>query len=130
MMRVGRMNASICRMDQVFIRDLSLRGKHGVYDWEWEKEQEFIFDIVAEVDISKAAQSDNLDDTVCWTVMHDIAKKVIDGPIIYLIERIASTVADQILAADARIERISVTIRKNEILQNGVPGVSIVRTRT
>lgn len=117
-------------MDKVFIENLSLRGKHGVYEWEWEKEQEFMFDITAEVDVKKAAKTDKLDDTVCWTYMHDIAKSVIDGPTMYLIERIATTVADRILEGEPRIKSITVKIRKNEILQNGIPGVCITRTRT
>ena len=116
-------------MDKVFIKDLSLRGKHGVYEWEWEKEQEFIFDIIADVDISKAVKSDKLDDTVCWTTMYEIAKDVVAGPTIYLIERIADTVARRILEGEKRIQSITVTIRKSEILSEGVPGVTITRTQ-
>ncbi len=116
-------------MDKVFIQDLSLRGKHGVFEWEWEKEQEFIFDITAEVDIRKAAQTDKLEDTVCWTYLHDIAKSVIASPTIYLIEKIATTVAERILEGEPRIRAVRIKLRKNEILENGVPGVSIVRTR-
>ena len=115
--------------DKVFIRDLSLRGKHGVYEWEWEKPREFIFDITADFDISKAAKSDKLEDTVCWTYLHKIAKEVIDGPTIFLIERIADTVAQRILEGEERVAAVTVTIRKNEILEEGVPGVTITRTR-
>jgi len=115
--------------DKVFIQHLKLKGRHGVYDWEWEKEQEFEFNIVAEVDIAKAAKSDKLDDTVCWTYLYNIAKEVIAGPTIYLIERIASTVAGRILEGEPRIASVTVTIRKNEILSEGIPGVTITRTR-
>ena len=115
--------------DKVFIRDLSLRGKHGVYEWEWEQAQEFIFDITADVDVSKAAKSDQLEDTVCWTYLHKIAKEVIEGPTMYLIERIAETTARRILEGEERVASVSVTVRKNEILEEGVPGVTITRTR-
>ena len=116
-------------MDTVFIEHLRLKGKHGVYDWEWQKDQEFEFDIAAQVDIAKAAASDKLEDTVCWTYLYKIAKEVIDGPTIYLIERIAEEVAQRILAHEPRIASVSVTIRKNEILDEGIPGVTITRTR-
>jgi len=115
--------------DTVFIEELSLRGKHGVYDWEWEKPQEFLFDIYADVDLTKAAKSDKLDDTVCWTYMHKIAKEVIDGPTIYLIEKIATTVAERILEGEPRVTSVTVKLRKNEILDEGVPGVSVTRSQ-
>jgi len=102
-------------MGRVFIDGLKLRGKHGVYDWEWEKEQEFRIDLSAEVDLDKAAASDKLEDTVCWTYMYEIAKAVISGPTVYLIERIADTIARRILEGEPRISSITVSVRKNEI---------------
>ena len=45
-----------------------------------------------------------------------------------LIERVAETIADRILE-DARITRVSIKITKPNLLDNGVPGISITRTR-
>ena len=118
----------VAMADRVFIEHLSLRGKHGVYDWEWEKSQEFIIDISADIDLAAAAKSDDITDTADWTGMYSIAKEVIEGPSMYLIEKIAEIIAMRILE-DKRIKSITVQVRKNEILAEGVPGVSITRNR-
>ena len=61
-------------MDQVFIRDLAARGIIGVNDWEREKPQEILINIVLFTDLHKAGNSDNIQDSVnCRTV----AKKVL-----------------------------------------------------
>ena len=99
-----------------------------MYDWEWEKEQEFIIDIAVDVDLRKSARSDDIADTVDWASLYKIAKEVIDGPTMYLIERIAETIATRILENE-RIQSTTISVRKNEILENGVPGVTITRTR-
>ncbi len=115
-------------MDKVSIQNLKLRGKHGVYGWEWEKEQEFIIDISADVDLNIAAKSDDLGDTLDWVYMHKTATDVIGGPTIYLIEKIADTIATKILE-DRRVKAVTVGVRKSEIVENAIPGVTITRTR-
>ncbi|RJQ34643.1 dihydroneopterin aldolase [Candidatus Parcubacteria bacterium] len=116
-------------MDKVFIENLTLRGIHGVYEFEWQEPQEFIFDIIAEADLSKSAKTDDLNDTVDWQGMYKIAKDVIEGPRISLIEKIAETVATRILAENEKIQSITIKLRKSEILDEGIPGVMITRTR-
>ncbi len=116
-------------MDTIFIQHLVLRGIHGAHEHEWLKPQEFVLDINANIDVSTAALSDNLEDTVNWTDLQHIAKNVVDGPKILLIERMAEIIAKHILAHDARITAVSVTVKKTEALVCGVPGVTITRTR-
>jgi len=115
-------------VDKVFIENLTLRGIHGVYEFEWKEPQEFVIDISIETDLSRPAKSDDLADTVDWQPMYKIAKEVIEGPRISLIEKIADTIATRILQNE-KITSASVKVRKNEILDDGVPGVLITRTR-
>ncbi|HEY4526762.1 MAG TPA: dihydroneopterin aldolase [Candidatus Paceibacterota bacterium] len=115
-------------MDKVFIENLTLRGIHGVYEFEWKEPQEFVIDIGIETDLSKSALSDDLGDTVDWQPMYKIAKEVIEGPRISLIEKIADTIATRILE-NKKITSVNVKVRKNEILDEGIPGVFITRTR-
>ncbi|MEY4747434.1 MAG: hypothetical protein RLZZ416_483 [Candidatus Parcubacteria bacterium] len=115
-------------MDKVFIEHLSLTGKHGVGEEERQEEQEFLIDISADIDTRKAADSDHLSDTVDWTVFHDIARDAVEKRSYCLIERLAEVIAQEILK-DRRVARVVVTVRKKEILEGGLPGVTIVRTR-
>jgi FolB domain-containing protein len=61
-------------MDQVFIRDLIARGIIGVNEWEREKPQEILINIVLFADLNKAGSSDNIQDGVNYRT---VAKKVL-----------------------------------------------------
>ena len=61
-------------MDQVFIRDLIARGIIGVNDWEREKPQEILINIVLLADLHKAGNSDDIQDSVNYRT---VAKKVL-----------------------------------------------------
>lgn len=61
-------------MDQVFIRDLVARGIIGVNDWEREKPQEILINIVLFADLREAGNSDNIRDSVNYRT---VAKKVL-----------------------------------------------------
>lgn len=115
-------------VDTVFIRDLKLLGKHGVYDAERNVEQEFIIDIEAEIDTGAAAQSDKLEDTIDYVRFKTIAEEVIQNQSHYLVEKIGDLIANKILE-DKRIQSVSVTIKKPTVLENGVPGVKIIRSQ-
>jgi FolB domain-containing protein len=60
-------------MDQVIIKDLLVRGIIGVNDWEREKPQEILINIVLFADLSKAGGSDDIDDSVNYRT---ISKKI------------------------------------------------------
>ena len=60
-------------MDQVFIRDLVARGIIGVNDWEREKPQEILINVILFADLSKAGVSDDIKDCVNYRT---VAKKV------------------------------------------------------
>ena len=114
---------------RVFIEGLRLSGKHGVAEHERTTTvQEFVLDIAAELDMGPAAKSDYIADTVDYMRFCEIAKDVISNNSFSLIERVAETIADRILE-DARITRVSIKITKPNLLDNGVPGISITRTR-
>ena len=61
-------------MDQVFITDLVARGIIGINDWEREKPQEILINIVLFADLKKAGKSDDLQDSIDYRT---VAKKVI-----------------------------------------------------
>lgn len=115
-------------MDTVFVENLEVIGTHGVLDHERKFEQKFLIDIKAEFDASIAAASDNLADTLDYVSFCRITRETIDSAPVYLIEKLALTIANRILK-DARIGSVSVTIRKPSVLASGVPGITITRRR-
>ncbi len=61
-------------MDQVFITDLVARGIIGINDWEREKSQEIMINIVLFADLRKAGKSDDIQDCVNYRT---VTKKVL-----------------------------------------------------
>lgn len=115
-------------MDSVFVHGLSVRGTHGVNEAERRTEQEFLVDIDALFDAAPSAASDSLQDTVDYVRFVDIATRTITDNAFYLIERLASRIADEIMS-DARIAQVQVRVRKPAVLHSGVPGVVVERKR-
>lgn len=60
-------------MDQLIIKDLLVHGIIGVNDWEREKPQEILINIVLFADLSKVGESDEIEDSVNYRT---VAKKV------------------------------------------------------
>ena len=115
-------------MDTIFIRDLKVRGKHGISDKERSREQELLVDISIDFDTSRAAESDELADTVDYAFFRKTAKEVVEKQSFRLLEKLADAVAQKVLE-DARISTVSVTVRKTEMYPDCTPGVTVVRTR-
>ena len=115
-------------MDAVFIHDLSFRGRHGVGEAERNVEQEFLIDIHAEMDLSVAARSDDLKDTANYAEFADRAREVVEQDSFYLIEKLASVIAERVLE-DKRIRQVTITVRKPSVFSSGVPGVTVTKSR-
>jgi dihydroneopterin aldolase len=62
-------------MDIVFIHDLQIETVIGIYDWERKIRQTISLDIEMATDISKAAKSDDIDDTLSYKT---VAKRLIE----------------------------------------------------
>lgn len=116
-------------MDYIHIDNLVVRGKHGVMPRERKVEQEFRIDLKLGVgSAAKAAKSHKLGDAVDYQPVKEIIVAIIEGNNFYLIETLAETIATAVLK-DKRIKTLELTIRKPEVWDNGVPGLTIVRKR-
>lgn len=62
-------------MDIVFIHDLQIDTVIGIYDWERKIRQTISLDIEMATDISKAAKSDDIEDTLSYKT---VAKRLIE----------------------------------------------------
>jgi len=115
-------------MDKIFIEHLAVRGKHGVSDEERSREQEFMLDIEIEFDTKAAAESDDLAGTVDYDSFRASAKEIAEGSSFHLIEKLADTIAQNILE-DKRIAGVKISVRKSEMYSDCTPGVTIVRAQ-
>lgn len=97
--------------DRIDLAGIEVYAKHGVLDFEQEKAQVFRVDVTAYLDLSKPGATDNLDDTVDYGALAIEIREVVGSESNALIERVATRVADAVLANSA-VKRAVVTIHK------------------
>jgi len=98
-------------MDIVFIEDLKIDATIGIYDWERRIKQTLAFDLEMATDISKAAKTDAIEDTLNYK---DISKRVIDfveASEFQLVETLAEKIAALILD-EFDVSWLSLTLHK------------------
>ena len=116
-------------MDYIHVDKLIVRGKHGVMPRERVVEQEFEISLKLGVDdTSVAAKSEKLADAVDYGSIKDSVSSIVESNSFYLIETLAHAIAGEVLK-DKRIQTLELTIRKPEVWDNGIPGVTILRTK-
>jgi 7,8-dihydroneopterin aldolase/epimerase/oxygenase len=119
--------------DRIFIKGLSLHAYHGVMAHEAKVGQSFSIDMDLTIDLSDAARSDKVKDTVSYDKVVECASAAFMAQRFRLIEAAAGRVADAVLAAFPRVRAIAVTIHKPHapIAANFADvGVTLIRTRT
>ncbi|MEU6206724.1 dihydroneopterin aldolase [Micromonospora musae] len=99
--------------DRITLTGLRVRGRHGVYDFEREQGQDFVVDVVLELDLGPAARSDDVADTVHYGELADRLVAVVTGAPVDLIETLADRLLDVCLA-DPRVASATVTVHKPE----------------
>jgi dihydroneopterin aldolase len=97
--------------DRISLSGLTVRGYHGVFDFERREGQDFVVDVTLELDTTTAARSDDLEDTVHYGVLAEQLAAVISGEPVNLLEKLAAQLADVCLA-DARVSAATVTVHK------------------
>ena len=116
-------------LDQIFISDLLVRGIIGINPDERVNEQDICVNVVMWADTSRAASTDDIDDTVNYrTISKQIIAHVGSGEPM-LVERLVREIAD-ICLEDARVDRVEVAVDKPGALRHArTVGIKIVRSR-
>jgi dihydroneopterin aldolase len=118
--------------DGIFIRGLALHAYHGVMPHEAKVGQTFTIDLELEIDLSTAARSDKVADTVSYDKVVDCASAAFSGQRFRLIEAAAGRVANAVLAAFPPVRAVRVTIHKPHAPIAATfddVGVTVVRSR-
>jgi len=115
-------------MSVIYIKDLVVEAKHGVHQPEKTNAQRFKISVELTFDLSKAAASDELADTLNWSRLRDSIVEVAQNNSFNLVERLAQAVAERLMR-DGRIQAVIVTIDKLDAFEIGVPGVRLMVKR-
>lgn len=98
------------RMAKIQLSGLRARGTHGVLDFEHAQPQEFVVDLKIHLDISRALQTDRIEDTISYAEVADVVVKVIEGEHCDLIETLADRIAARV--HDLGATAVEVTLHK------------------
>jgi len=118
--------------DEIRLTGLTVFGRHGVFAHEREDGQEFTIDLRLRIDLSDAAASDDVTDTVHYGELAEKVAAVVAGEPVNLIETLAQRIADAALD-DRRVHAVDVTVHKPHApipLTFADVSVTIRRTRT
>lgn len=118
--------------DVIAVTGLRAFGRHGVFDFERDQGQEFVVDVALHLDISQAAASDDLADTVDYGALSFDVVALVQAEPVALIERLADQIAGLCLR-DPRVRSAEVVVHKPQAPVT-VPfsdvTVTVVRRRT
>jgi len=116
-------------MDIVYIRDLRIDAVIGIYEWEQRIRQQISVNIEMGWDNRKAAQSDDIKDTLNYKAAANLVKELVDKSEVQLVEALAENIA-ALLLEEMNIPWIKVSLGKPMAVTGSQEvGVTIERTR-
>ena len=114
-------------MDIIYLKDLRIDTIIGIYDWERRMKRTIILDLEMATDISMAADSDNIDDTLNYK---SVAKRVIrfvEESQFELVETLAERITEIILN-EFNVPWCKLTLNKKGAVR-GVRDVGVIIER-
>jgi 7,8-dihydroneopterin aldolase/epimerase/oxygenase len=116
--------------DRVQLLGIAAFGYHGVLDHERREGQPFVIDVTAWTDLSAAAATDDLADTLDYGALASQVVAAVERDPVDLIETLAARIADLVLV-DERVSVVEVTVHKPQApVAVTVADVSVTLTRS
>ena len=104
-------------MDEIIIKGLKVRGKHGCFAAERDELREFEVSMKLRLPFDIAAKTDSLSDTVDYPAAMAVAEGVISGESVRLIEKLADMIAyrlfvrfENLLEAEIEVKKLGVDV--------------------
>ena len=98
--------------DRIILRDLGFFGYHGVMPEEAVLGQRFFVDLTCGVDLGQAGRSDDLEHSISYADMYDVAKAAFEEQRFKLIEAVGQHIVDRLFETFPAIRWIEVKVRK------------------
>jgi len=114
---------------RVSIRAIQAQGRHGVGSDERARSQPFEVDVAVAADLSAAAATDRLEDTVDYSTLQTLVMTRVRDDSFHLIESLAASIGQAILDRWPVVTDVDVAVRKPEAPVPGPSGGAEVRLR-
>ena len=113
-------------MDNISIEGIQLACIIGTDDWERQLKQKLLLDLVLELDLSVAGQSDRLEDTIDYAAIVDAVIDLARDSQYLLIEALAEAIA-QLVLGKFPVNTVSVTLNKGPAVKDAKNVVVTIR---
>jgi len=118
--------------DSIILQDLVFYGYHGVMPEENKVGCRFSLNVICGLDLSKAANSDELDDTISYELLFNSVRDAFAEKQFKLLEAVAQHIIDRLLATYPQINWVKIKLFKPEApipVATGQFGVKLFRER-
>jgi dihydroneopterin aldolase len=116
--------------DRISLTGISAFGHHGVYDFERQQGQQFVVDVSCTLDLSSAASTDDLAQTIDYGALAQAITADVERDPLNLIEALADRIALTCLRYDA-VQCVEVTVHKPQApMPVDVADVTVTLTRS
>jgi dihydroneopterin aldolase len=114
-------------MDIIYLRDLRIDTIIGIYDWERRMKQTIIIDLEMGTDIRKAADSDNIEDTLNYKAVAKRLMSYVGDSEFELVETLAEKIAE-IIISEFKVPWLRLSLNKKGAVR-GVRDVGVIIER-
>lgn len=116
--------------DQIIIKDLLARGIIGVTEQERQRPRDILINLTLFVDLRRAGETDDLNDTVSYSLIARQAVELAESAARYTVEALAADLAQMCLEHPG-VERVRVRVEKPAAVRfTRSVGVEIERDRS
>jgi FolB domain-containing protein len=98
-------------MDILFVKDLHVRAIIGINEWERDKPQDIIINMVIYTDLTRAGESDDINDSVNYRTMAKKAQSITETAHRLTVEALAADIAKMCLAEQG-VHKVRVSVEK------------------
>ena len=117
-------------MDRIRLKNMGFYGYHGNLESENQQGQRFYVDVEIVTDLTKAGQSDDLNDSINYVEVYETVERIVTGKPCHLLEKVGALIADELWNGEPGIVGLSVTVRKPSVPIAGMLDyVEVVTTR-
>lgn len=85
------------KIDKIYVSGMEFYGYHGVFKEENKLGQRFRVDLVVELDLKKAGETDSLEYSVNYASLYKACQVIVEGQPLKLVESLAEQIAAKIL---------------------------------
>ena len=101
--------------DRILLTDMVFHGRHGTLRAEQELGQPFVVSVELYLDLRPAGTTDDLARTVDYGEVHHMARDIVQGPPVRLVETLAERIAAGVLDGHPAVEAVKVKVAKPHV---------------